>query len=58
MVNKDAKRIDEIIREALQQTNNRGVILSGWGGEKNQSSTDLLYLESAPHDWLLPNVKW
>lgn len=54
MVNKDAERIDAIVREALKQTNQRGIILSGWGGIKNSSTDDLLYLESAPHDWLLP----
>ena len=57
MVNKDAKRIDEIIRESLKQTNNRGIILSGWADVKHESTNDLLYLESAPHDWLLPKCK-
>jgi len=57
MVNKDAKRIDKIVRESLKQTNNRGIILSGWGVIKSESSSDLLYLESVPHDWLLPKCK-
>ena len=57
MVNKDAKRIDEIIRETLKRTNNRGIILSGWGNVKHESTNDLLYIESAPHDWLLPKCK-
>ncbi|MCC7117132.1 MAG: glycosyltransferase family 1 protein [Anaerolineales bacterium] len=57
MVNKDAKRIDEIVREALKQTNNRGIVLSGWGGVKHESTNDLMYVESAPHDWLLPKCK-
>lgn len=57
MVNKDAKRIDEIVRQALKQTNNRGVILSGWGGVQHQTSDDVLYLESVQHDWLLPKCK-
>ncbi len=57
MVNKDAERINDIIVEALKKTSNRGIILSGWGGVKNRSSNDLLYLESAPHDWLLPRCK-
>lgn len=57
MVNKDAQRINDIVCEALEKTNNRGIILSGWGGVKNRSSDDLLYLESAPHDWLLPRCK-
>jgi UDP:flavonoid glycosyltransferase YjiC (YdhE family) len=57
MVNKDAKRIDDIVVESLKKTNNRGIILSGWGGVKNRSSNNLLYLESASHDWLLPRCK-
>lgn len=57
MVNRDGERIDRIIRKALKQTKNRGIILSGWSGVTNQSSDDLLYLEAAPHDWLLPRCK-
>ncbi|HCB00783.1 MAG TPA: glycosyltransferase, partial [Anaerolineae bacterium] len=57
MVNKDAKRIDEIVRESLRQTNNRGIILSGWGSVQHESTNDLLYIESAPHDWLLPKCR-
>lgn len=57
MVNRKAERIDQIVREALKQINNRGIILSGWGSVKSRSSKDLLYLESVPHDWLLPRCK-
>ncbi len=57
MVNRDAKRIDEVIRESLKQTQHRGIILSGWGGVDQSSSKDLLYLESVPHDWLLPRCQ-
>jgi sterol 3beta-glucosyltransferase len=57
MVNKNAEKIDGIIREALKQTNNRGIILSGWGSAKRESTSDLIYLESVPHDWLLPKCK-
>jgi UDP:flavonoid glycosyltransferase YjiC (YdhE family) len=57
MVNRKAERIDQIVQEALKRTNNRGIILSGWGGVTHQSSKDLLYLESVPHDWLLPRCK-
>lgn len=57
MVNKDAERINDIVVRALKRTNNRGIVLSGWGGVKNQSSKDLIYFESAPHDWLLPRCK-
>ena len=57
MVNRKAERIDQIVREALKQTSNRGIILSGWGGVMKQSSREVLYLEAAPHDWLLPRCK-
>lgn len=57
MVNKNAEKIDAIIREAMKRTDNRGIILSGWGSAKRESTNDLLYLESAPHDWLLPQCK-
>lgn len=57
MVHKNAEKVDEIIRESLKRTNNRGIILSGWGSAKRESTSDLLYLESVPHDWLLPKCK-
>lgn len=57
MVNRDAERIDHIVRESLRQTDNRGIILSGWSGIGNRSSRDVLYLEAIPHDWLLPRCK-
>jgi len=57
MVNRDVERIDRIVRDALERTGNRGIILSGWSDVKNVSSVDVLYLDSVPHDWLLPQCK-
>ncbi len=57
MVNRDAERIDKVVRDALAQTNNRGIILSGWSTVKNNAFDNLLYLDAAPHDWLLPRCK-
>jgi sterol 3beta-glucosyltransferase len=57
MVNRDAERIDRVVRESLRQTDNRGIILSGWSGIRNRSSQNVLYLEAIPHDWLLPHCK-
>ena len=57
MVNRDAIRIDEIVRASLEKTNNRGIILSGWSGIEDRSSQDVLYLDAVPHDWLLPHCK-
>ena len=57
MVNRAAERIDRVVRESLRQTDNRGIILSGWSGIRDRSSQDILYLEAAPHEWLLPHCK-
>jgi sterol 3beta-glucosyltransferase len=57
MVNQAKLRIDRIVRESLNQTEHRGIILSGWSGVEEPSSNDLLYLEAAPHDWLLTRCK-
>ena len=45
MVHRDAEKIDHIVRSALKQTGQRGVILSGWGSVKQSSSKDLFYLD-------------
>ena len=57
MVNREAEKIDRVVREALKNTGQRGIVLSGWGGIKHLDSKDLLYLEAVPHDWLLPRCK-
>jgi sterol 3beta-glucosyltransferase len=57
MINRDAQKIDDIIHGALSQTNNRGIILSGWSELKKQSSDHIFYLDAIPHQWLLPHCK-
>jgi len=57
MVNRDVDKIDHIVCNALKQTGQRGVILSGWGSVKRPPSKDFLYLDTVPHDWLLPRCK-
>lgn len=57
MVNRDKERIHRIVREALRQTAQRGIVLSGWGKINEHATEELLYLEQAPHDWLLPRCK-
>lgn len=58
MVNRDAERIHHIVREALNKSGNRGIILSGWSGIEQQPSGEVLYVEAAPHDWLLPRCRF
>ena len=58
MVNQGAARIQHAVRETLAQTGSRGIFLSGWGGiQADDMKGNLLYLESAPHDWLFPRCK-
>lgn len=57
MVNRNAEKIDHIVRESLTRSGQRGIILSGWGRVNQPSSKDLLYLDEAPHDWLLPRCR-
>jgi sterol 3beta-glucosyltransferase len=57
MINREAKKIDHIVRKVLTEAGQRGIVLSGWGKVNQPSSNDLLYLESIPHDWLLPRCK-
>jgi UDP:flavonoid glycosyltransferase YjiC (YdhE family) len=43
--------------EALQRTNQRGILASGWGGLHAEELPDSIFmLESAPHAWLLPRM--
>jgi sterol 3beta-glucosyltransferase len=46
------------VLEALRRTRQRGVILNGWGGWKPDIiPNNVLFLESAPHNWLFPRCK-
>lgn len=58
MVNREADRIDQMLRAALAQAGQRGILLTGWGSKKNnEPHPDLFYLEAAPHDWLFSHCK-
>jgi sterol 3beta-glucosyltransferase len=57
MINQEAERIYSVVRMALKQTRQRGIILTGWGGIESAEYTDLFHLEAAPHDWLFPRCK-
>ena len=57
MAGRDPKRLTQIIVDALQQANVRGLLATGWGG---LSAADLpatiFKIEQAPHAWLFPRV--
>ncbi len=57
MVDHEREEAIQIIIEALQMTGQRGIILSDWSGFDSASLPDsILSIESAPHDWLFPQM--
>lgn len=55
MIHRDADRVADSILDTMRIAGQRAIILTGWDGWHGRTSTDdLLFLESAPHDWLLP----
>jgi sterol 3beta-glucosyltransferase len=47
----------KIVLEALDQTGQRGLLASGWGGLQAADLPDSVFmLEQVPHDWLFPQV--
>lgn len=58
MIHRNADRIAESILDSIRVTGQRAIVLTGWDGWKGNAATDdVLFLESAPHDWLLPRCK-
>lgn len=57
MVNRQQARINQVVEEAIRQTNQRGIVLTGWSQSQRSASQDFLYLEAAPHEWLLPRCR-
>jgi sterol 3beta-glucosyltransferase len=58
MLHRESNRIAEAVLDAIRLSGQRAVILTGWDGWKGMTSTeDLLFLDSVPHDWLLPRCK-
>lgn len=47
----------ELVINALAQSGQRGVLLTGWGGLRPEMLADNIYvLNSAPHNWLFPRM--
>jgi UDP:flavonoid glycosyltransferase YjiC (YdhE family) len=60
MPQRDPGRTVQLVRQALQQSGQRGVMVAGWSGLSDAHpaarSTDLLVLDAAPHAWLFPRT--
>jgi UDP:flavonoid glycosyltransferase YjiC (YdhE family) len=57
MFGRDPERFTNIIIDALSQNQQRGVLLTGWGGIKATSVPEnILVIDSASHSWLFPRM--
>jgi sterol 3beta-glucosyltransferase len=58
MSSRDAEAMTDMALTALQQTGQRGLLLTGWGGITQTDLPDTVFkLEAIPHDWLFPQMK-
>ena len=57
MIDKDSAEVTDIVVQALRRTNQRGILLGGWGGLTDTDlPDDILHIDGAPHDWLFPQM--
>lgn len=56
MAGRDTARTGDIVVNAVEQAGVRAVVATGWGGLAARSSSDLLVIDQAPHDWLFGEV--
>jgi len=58
MLPKDPAHMTAVVLDALQQTGQRAVMVSGWGGLRSSDVPSSVFLaESLPFDWLFPKVQ-
>jgi UDP:flavonoid glycosyltransferase YjiC (YdhE family) len=57
MNSRDPQRTTRLVHDALAETGQRGILLSGWGGMISESRPKHIFVaEDIPHDWLFPRV--
>jgi sterol 3beta-glucosyltransferase len=57
MHNEDPEAITRLVREALERTGQRGILLTGWGGLREVAQAENLFVvDSVPHSWLFPQM--
>ena len=57
MAGRNPRRISNIVIEALQQANVRGIIATGWGGLALDDLPERIFkVDKVPHDWLFPRM--
>ncbi len=57
MTPRNPERLTQILLEALNRTNQRGILLSGWAGLGKVAIPESVFLcDSVPHEWLFPRM--
>jgi UDP:flavonoid glycosyltransferase YjiC (YdhE family) len=57
MNNRDPEATAALVLDALSQTGQRGVLLTGWSGLHAEDLPDTVFkLDAIPHDWLFPRM--
>lgn len=57
MGNRDPEQTADLVLQALARTQQRGILLSGWGGLRKENLPDTVCLvNSIPHSWLFSRV--
>lgn len=58
MSSRDAETMTAMALRALQQTGQRGLLLTGWGGiTQTDLPNSVFKLAAIPHDWLFPKMR-
>jgi sterol 3beta-glucosyltransferase len=57
MAGRNPEKLAELVLKALAECNQRGVLLTGWGGMRPELlSENVFVLDAAPHSWLFPRM--
>lgn len=57
MAGRNPEQLAEFAIEALAKSNQRGLLLRGWGGLRTELVPDSVFVaDSAPHSWLFPRM--
>jgi UDP:flavonoid glycosyltransferase YjiC (YdhE family) len=57
MTTRNPQLITEVLIQALECSQQRGILLSGWAGIGNVKKPDTVFIvDSVPHDWLFPKM--
>lgn len=57
MAGRNPQQRGEIVLKALEQSGQRGILLTGWGGLQASDLPDsVIAVNSVPHDWLFPQT--